>query len=172
MADSDVERLKSALARVDSALAASRPAIAAALNPGLSEDLLEGLLERLGTGCREELAVWFGWHDGQSGYRSLLPDVGELLLDAERCLEEKELRKTDEEYDAPAWPPSWVPLLENGAGDYIVLETEGPQSGSLLNYWHDEPNYWEKPSEERVAYRSLVDWAERAAKTISESGAE
>jgi len=51
------------------------------------------------------------------------------------------------------WSPSWLPVLTNDSGDFVVYETAGPSRGKLLHYWHDDQS-------RSVAYLSLQEWAE------------
>jgi hypothetical protein len=52
------------------------------------------------------------------------------------------------------WLESWLPVLTNGAGDFVVYETQGSPRGQLITYWHDEPR-------RTTAHPSLRAWAEK-----------
>lgn len=107
-----------------------------------------------------ELTTWFGWHDGQKGARALTPMDNTTLVslrDAARIA-----RELEADPEVEGWRASWLPLLENGAGDYLCFERSGRSRGALVMYRHDDPG---RPR----AYRSLAAWAQAAIVALEEA---
>ncbi|MEY4563013.1 MAG: hypothetical protein RLZZ618_2290 [Pseudomonadota bacterium] len=78
------------------------------------------------------------WHDGQEWNSTLSPDNNRRLLSAEEIAERIGFFSDPSEDFLKPWNPSWVPLLTNDSGDYLVYETAGENEGKLIQYWHDD----------------------------------
>lgn len=156
--------LKDSLAALDAALAKRHRAAGAEVNePAVVGDLTE-IAACLGTELPEELVAWFGWHDGQDGTTPIKPEENQTLITASEAARKMEF--WTEEVDAKPWPRSWVPLLTNGAGDFLVYETAGEHAGRLIRFWHDEADYWSKPRDRWHEAASLAEWVDGAVAAI------
>ena len=140
--------LEKTLARLDAAIKAVDAPLAKALRPGAKPVALAKLGKVVGV-LPPELTRWFAWHDGQTR-GGISPSTNEQLLsttaaaDAFRFL-------TDE---GTKFAATWVPIMTNGAGDYIVYDRK---TGALVHYWHDDA---ERPK----AAPSLDHWVLDVAK--------
>jgi len=86
----------------------------------------------------QELEKLYKWHNGQVGFYSLNQDDNRTFLPLEEVVEAwKFLSDPMEDIQEP-WSKSWIPILYNGSGDYLVYETRGNNKGALLGYWHDD----------------------------------
>jgi cell wall assembly regulator SMI1 len=137
--------LGSALKRLDAAVTAGDPAVAKTLAAGASAATLTTLKKTVGA-LPDELSLWFGWHDGQKGSLAIVPSGNDRLMSAKavgsawkRLAEEAALPRNAE----------WLPILENGAGDYVMYDRA---KGHLVRYYHDETM---RPK----AASSLAQWA-------------
>jgi predicted DNA-binding WGR domain protein/cell wall assembly regulator SMI1 len=149
--DEPREALTSALQKVDAAMSkADRPGHAK-LRAGATEADLAGLAKHVfgGASLPADLRIWFGWHDGQEGTTGIVPDQNRTLLSVQQAMEAWKFLGAESELP---WKPSWLPLMENGAGDYVVYD----EQGRLLSYWHDDED---RPIENK----SLLAWAEATA---------
>lgn len=142
------------LQAIDRAAAAKAPEVAGGLRAGASEQEL-ALLRRTIFGQQpipEDLEAFFRWHDGQKGYRSLSPMDNRMLLSIEDALNAWNFLSDPTEDIQQPWEASWLPILANGAGDYLVYVASGSTKGALLAYWHDA-------EDRRVEFPSLEAWA-------------
>lgn len=155
--------LKNALELVDRTLKEVRPHVHKLLQPGAGAGELKDLSQHIfgGLSLPEELTVWFGWHNGQEGYDPPSPDNNLTLLPIRMAIECWDVCN-DPETMRP-WSRSWLPLFENGAGDYWVYETEGKKAGSLIAYWHDEKSRTQ-------VFESLTAWASDLVKVLKTAG--
>jgi len=135
-----------ALDRLDGWLSAQRPDFYAALRPGLSAEALSDLSDTFGMPISAPLRSLWRWRDGQAGlgagtffFNRTLMSAGESAA-ASRMLREMFAR-------SPTWwGPQWVPIITNGAGDYICVDQQGGQRlgrgqtsrrGQIIEHWHD-----------------------------------
>jgi cell wall assembly regulator SMI1 len=101
-----------------------------------------------------DLLTLLQWHDGQEWNAQLSKKDNRRLLSIPEIIDQLSFfADPGSDFMAP-WANSWIPILTNDSGDFLVLETAGEQQGALLHYWHDEPS-------RSVKFRSLSEWAER-----------
>jgi cell wall assembly regulator SMI1 len=141
--------LESALSELDAALAAADPGLAATLRPGASDAAL-ARLEKVAGALTPELTTWFRWHDGATRPRSIGPRDSYMLMRVSDVVEAWQFLR---ESGGRPWKPSWLPVLDNGAGDHVVCDRA---TGVLYRYYHDDRS---RP-EHAV---SLAAWAQRVA---------
>lgn len=141
--------LGAALAHLDAAVKAGDAAVAKTLRKGATAAALAKLEHTVGA-LPDELRAWFAWHDGQSGHASIGPrDNDRLVSSAEAADAWKFL---EEEGNGP-WKAAWLPVMTNGAGDYVVYDCG---NGRLVRYYHDDEA---RPA----AAKSLAAWASATA---------
>lgn len=99
----------------------------------------------------EELVLLWTWHNGQRWNAQLSKYNNRRLLSAAEIVEQHEFFNDPMSEFMEPWRRSWLPILTNDSGDYVVYETEGELAGQLFFYWHDD-------SARKLAYRSLEDW--------------
>jgi hypothetical protein len=156
-------KLSGALGKLDGVLlpeakrSLAKPAAKKSLD-ALARDVFDGKLPA-------ELRDWFNWHDGQTRSAPLDPKHNFTAMSS------KSVRATwrmlnDPKQDCIRPRPSWVPLFENGGGDFLIYETSGAKRGALFVYWHDDAKWPRSPE-----YRSLAEWAGRVAKAQARLGA-
>ena len=105
----------------------------------------------------EPLAIWFGWHNGQSTTDSLLPEENWNLLNIEDSLQAWNYFLDPHNEFLEPYERDWLPLLSNGSSDYLVYDLK---TGSLILYWHDDP-------ERSIEYASLSEWALHVKKGLN-----
>lgn len=150
------------LENIDRAAAAKAPEVAAGLRAGAGDQEL-ALLRRTIFGQQaipEDLEAFFRWHNGQEGYRSLSPMDNRMLMSIEDALNTWSFLSDPTEDIQQPWEQSWVPILANGAGDYIVYVASGATKGALLGYWHDA-------DDRRVEFPSLEAWARKVVESYA-----
>ena len=101
----------------------------------------------------DDLLALFSWHDGQSWNSPLSRKDNRRLLSVREILSERSFFVDPMSEFMEPWSASWLPVLTNDSGDFLVYETQGELKGALLHYWHDNPS-------RRVACSSLLQWAE------------
>ncbi len=89
-------------------------------------------LEKIAGKLTVELRTWFTWHDGQNGPSSIGPSANHQLIGVAESM--KAWTFLQEEGNRP-WKSTWLPIMENGAGDYVVCDRA---DGKLLVYYHDD----------------------------------
>jgi cell wall assembly regulator SMI1 len=150
------EMLEADLRNIDEQISANAPKVAAGLHPGAQENGLALLRDTFfeGKDLPEDLATFFRWHDGQSGFQSLSPLDNRMLMSIDDVIDTWSfLSSPDEDIQQP-WNIAWIPILANGAGDYVVYVASGDMKGQLLNYWHDDVD-------RTMAFSSLESWAQK-----------
>jgi len=152
--------LESLLQKMDAGLEAHHPAAWDTLQAPAHETELEAL----GATCLEDralpaqLAILYRWHNGQTGFRSLSEEDNRIFLPISRTIAAWQfLRNEPDLKDRP--PRSRLPVFANGAGDYLMLETEGENEGKLIGWFHDDDR---RPTE----YASIQDWTENLLEAI------
>jgi cell wall assembly regulator SMI1 len=133
------------LQRLDRWLATHRPQFHSQLRPGIDSEALAKLTKKLRFPLPENLRALLEWHDGSKA-------AGENFLWNYRLLSANEiaeatsmfrghLKAGEFEDKVDWWVDGWIPLLGNGADDYICLDTLGSFGGSpgqLLQFYHDD----------------------------------
>lgn len=125
------------------------------LLPGASDEELSALEDKLGTKLPVEMKEFYKVHNGQNwtagsdGFvRNLTLTPASAILDNWTFLQE-EFDPEHMEMDIGAgikpllWNPKWIPIAENGAGDYLCLDTDPAEDGvygQVLYAWHDWGN--------------------------------
>ncbi len=103
----------------------------------------------------EEMKKIYRVHNGQnwnmgvnSFVRNLTLSPISLIIDNWKFLQNEfepdELEPDiDSEIKPFLWNPKWIPIAENGGGDYLCLDTDPSEAGSVgqvLYFWHDWGN--------------------------------
>jgi cell wall assembly regulator SMI1 len=175
--------------RIEGWLAANAPTAHKSLRPSAKSGALEKLQAKLGLGLSADFADSVRLHDGQkeAAELGLFPITDDALGAMPSCrllaLAEigrewammKELHDIGEfavRKSEPArgvrddwWNPAWVPIADNGGGDYFCLDlapTRGGTAGQIIIFFHDMKD---RP---RIA-KSYAAWLEELAKGF-ESG--
>ncbi|MDY8025145.1 SMI1/KNR4 family protein [Paenibacillus polymyxa] len=125
------------------------------LQVGARDEDFQILESTLGIKLPEEMKNFYRVHNGQdwkvgvsSFVRNLTLSPIAQIIDNWKFIQE-EFDPDDLELDADneispcLWNPKWVPIAENGSGDYLCLDTdpsEGGVVGQVLYFWHDWGN--------------------------------
>ncbi|WP_128103167.1 SMI1/KNR4 family protein [Paenibacillus sp. DCT19] len=133
--------------------------VALHLQPGAKEEDFRSVEHELGVILPEEMKALYRIHDGQiwdiggaAFVRNLtltpLVQVKENWAFLQEEFEPDELEPDiDDEIKPLLWNAKWIPIAENGGGDYLCLDTDPASSGNVgqvLYFWHD----WGKRSVE------------------------
>jgi predicted DNA-binding WGR domain protein/cell wall assembly regulator SMI1 len=155
-----LSKLQSSLDGLENAVGLLRPDERPLFNPPASVEQLKHLSLLLkDQPLPEELRVWFGWHSGQESGGVIIPGENRRLISLDESIKAwRFFADPEEEYEKP-WCSSWIPIMENGSGDYVVYETKGSKIGQLINYYHDDQS---RPTESK----SLTLWVDKASKEI------
>lgn len=148
--------LRACFESIDRAVSTKAPEVAAGLRPGAGEKDFALLRESFfhDGAIPADIEAFFRWHNGQTGYESLSPFDNRMIMSIQDAVDSWTfLSDPDEDIQQP-WQESWIPILANGAGDYIVYVTSGEMKGQLVAYWHDS-------EDRRVAFQSLESWARK-----------
>jgi cell wall assembly regulator SMI1 len=139
------------LEAIDALLAEVRPATAKAMRPGASDAALAALAKAIGAAVLpDDVAAFFRWHDGQATPRSLREDDNRTPMSVDDALDAWSFLSDPTEDVLQPWKKTWLPVLENGAGDHLCFDLA---DGSLVAYWHAE-------EDRRVEHASLAAWAD------------
>ena len=161
-------RMQAALGRIGSWLAENRAEYARGLHAGASEKKLAGLEKTVGRALPISLHALFRWHDGAEGYS--LFHHHNLMSVKEVSYTWKVMRDLLPQFEGEGqrnwWKKGWVPFLDNGGGDSLVVDLEGTftgRAGQVLEFWHAD-------SDRNVEFPDLMTWAEVFADSL-EAGA-
>jgi cell wall assembly regulator SMI1 len=135
------------LPRLDRWLRGQRPNYAQGLRPGASPDQLRALHGALGQEVPPDLQTLLAWHDGQTA-------------DFVGCFENNWQLMGTEQIAAAltdltaggAWRQSWIPFLDDDAGDYVFLDTSAAPA-PVREFWLGKQPV--------TVAASIVEWLER-----------
>lgn len=143
--------------RLDRWLAANRPEYSARLRPGVTDARLDEFESRFALTLPDAFRQLYRWRNGYDMTRSESLVENLMFSSLEDIAGQKELLDgmIDTDFDDPRWwRRSWVPFLENGAGDHLCVDLvaeEGGTPGQVLMFYHD----WERRP---VRASSLEAW--------------
>lgn len=145
------------IARLDRCLATTRTEYFAHLQPGVTTDQLDRFETRFNLRLPIEFRLMYEWKNGQesANYQSLymnwiFPPLEDIASTKEML---DEMIETD--FDSPDWwRREWIPFLDNGGGDRLVLDLGSlgsHQPRPLITFWHDSPK-------RNICYASMEVW--------------
>jgi cell wall assembly regulator SMI1 len=141
--------LSATLAKLDAWIAHHRQRFHPALRPGATTEQVNNLNAELGGHLPGELCTLLSWHNGQD------PAVVGGLEENWKLLSAEQISKAKKQLDAEAhdgWQKSWVPFMEDGNGNYLVLDAS-QSHGPVLDCWQGRAQH------DKVA-PSLAKWVE------------
>jgi cell wall assembly regulator SMI1 len=149
------------LANIDVALDRVNPDARDALRAGASDATLAKLVKNVfgGKPVPEDLATFFRWHDGQSIAVALHADDNRTPMSVDEAIDAWRMLCDPKEDVRKPWSNAWLPVLTNGAGDYVCFVTSGKGAGSLVEYWHTD-------TDRKTAYASFDAWADALSATF------
>ncbi len=130
--------------RLDAELLELRPEYHSRLQPGVSEEQLDGLESVLPAELPDSFRLLYRWKNGQPdypfealyGYGSFLP------LEEIREIKEMLDGMIESDFEDPEyWRRGWVPFLHNGGGSYLCLDLlaeDGGDKGQLIAFWKQD----------------------------------
>jgi hypothetical protein len=138
----DVEQL---LGRLQAAIETNAPAVAQALQPGLSEPQISTLEAQGGFRLSSDLRVFYKWHNGMgtNAVFGLLP--GQRFLPLEQCVAERALVRQQRGAAFAIFAghrKSWVHVLDDGAGDGYFYDPERTDATGAFFYYMAESGYY------------------------------
>lgn len=154
------------ITRLDRWLVTNRPEYYAQLRPGVTDVELDSVEARFGLSLPVSFRHLYQWRDGQDGYDSI--QHNRMFMPLESVISTKELNDGFIGNDFPTlewWRREWVPFLENGAGDCLVIDLlgiNGGRPGQVVTFWHD----WDNRA---VEFPSLDAWLQDLVESM-ESG--
>jgi cell wall assembly regulator SMI1 len=129
--------------RLDRWLAANRPDFYAHLLPGSGDFQLDTFEARFALTLPDSLRQLYHWRNGHDQLQSESLVHNLMFSSLEDVARQKELMDgmIGSDFENPQWwRRSWVPFLENGAGDHLCVDTaaeDGGTSGQVLMFYHD-----------------------------------
>lgn len=139
------------------------------LQPGASDEELQLLEDTLAVTLPEQVKSFYKVHNGQDWEvgnepfvrnLTLLP-ISEIIanwtfLQEELDLDEYTELDVEDGIKPFFWHAKWIPVAENGAGDYVCIDTDPSETGTVgqvLYYWHD----WENRSVEAKSFFEFIE---------------
>jgi cell wall assembly regulator SMI1 len=127
------------LTRLDTWLAQHRQRFHKGLLPGATPEQCESLKKQIPCPLPEELRTLLSWHNGQD------PDLVGGLEENWILLSSEEIADAKHELDeanADGWHKNWLPFVDDGQGNSLVLDTSRP-GAPVFDCWqgraqHDE----------------------------------
>lgn len=106
------------------------------------------------------IVALYQWHNGQTGSFSLNQRDNRTFLPVEEVVSSWQFLNDPMEDISEPLSRSWIPILYNGAGDYLMYESQGINKSRLISYWHD--------SERRdLVHENLEAWAQEVLRAAS-----
>jgi cell wall assembly regulator SMI1 len=153
-----MQKMTRLLTRLETWLKKHRRHYRKGLLPGADPSELATLEKKIGMALPAALKALLTWHNGQSS------DTISRFEDQWSLMSSAQIGEAKHELDADAaesqpktgWQPSWIPFLDNDAGDYVCLDTSQP-GAPVREFWLDQ-------AEHPVVAPSLDAWlADRIA---------
>lgn len=122
------------------------------LRPGLSVDAIRVALARQGLQPFDDLVQLYSWHDGTDVSTGAV--LGDLWLVPGFYLStlDEALRNHAAFTSSSGWPASWLPILANGGGDFLVVDASpASQTGGSVRHFRIEE------AEHPVEYPGIAD---------------
>jgi cell wall assembly regulator SMI1 len=129
--------------RLDRWLAANRPEYYAHLRPGATDPQLDEFEARFSLALPDAFRRLYRWRDGHDQFRSASLVYNLMFSPLEGIVGVKELMDAmiGADFEDPRWwRRSWVPFLENGAGDHLCVDLaaeDGGTPGQVRMFYHD-----------------------------------
>lgn len=121
------------------------------LRPGLRRGEIESLLEERGFPQTQELVALYEWRDGTDTTTGLMLDDLQLVPGFYLLSLEDALTNYDAFTKSQRWNAYWLPILANGGGDFLTLDTSDRAGTGLIRHFRIEE------SEHPIEYGSLAD---------------
>jgi cell wall assembly regulator SMI1 len=152
--------MEAVIARLDEWLKRNRSSYYAQLLPGASDEEIQRLEQLVGLPLPESIKSLYRWRNGQTpGCFEAFHD-NKMFLNLQDIAETwamlKELLEGGDFEIQNWWRIGWVPLMHDGAGNYLCLDLEGTftgRKGQILEFWHDD-------HDRDVLYPSAADYLE------------
>jgi cell wall assembly regulator SMI1 len=150
--------------RIERWLEAQEEGLSARLVPGATVEALAATEQKLGVRLPEDVRESYLRHDGEQESLGLF--LGWKQMSLREVLKEWAFERWEERaprsrgpVKAQSWSPRWIPVLANGAGDFLCVDLDPPEEGTpgqLILVHHDDP--------ERIRMtRSFTSWLTRFA---------
>jgi cell wall assembly regulator SMI1 len=150
--------------RIEQWLEAQEEGLSARLAPGATVEALDAAERKLGVRLPEEVRESYLRHDGEQEVLGLFLGWTQMSLrDVQRewAFERwvERAPRSRGPVKAQSWSPRWIPVLANGAGDFLCVDLDPPEEGTpgqVIAVYHDDP--------ERIRMtRSFTSWLSRFA---------
>jgi cell wall assembly regulator SMI1 len=163
--------IKLLLLRLDASILQNDPVLYATLQPPLTDAQILALEKKYDTKVPAELKILYRWKNGQrqdNHTRSLFGNktfmsLEEALLNRDELNDLATSEQVEDQFKIKNWwRVSWIPIFENGGGDYLCYDTEGTFTGKpnqIVDYYHGE-NY------RRVVSPNLTDFLEAIVNVV------
>lgn len=134
--------MQALLNKLDEHLRTKRADYYATLQPGLSTAAIAALEQTYNVTLPADLRALYQWKNGQreDAYEAFVNNS--MFLSLEHALDSASeltgMIGTDFEMEN-WWHPAWIPIWDNGGGDYICYDTAGVFTGikgQLIEFWH------------------------------------
>lgn len=151
-------RVKAALHTLDAWLRANRPRYYKQLRKPATDEQLARLEKQMTGPIPPAFKTFLGWKNGQSldAFGSLFANYQAMgvsdILEASRDM--NELAAGGEFNQENWWRPKWLPFLDDGGGNHLVIDLEGTftgKAGQVLEFWHDH-------KDRTIRYGSFEAW--------------
>ncbi|MFO0799600.1 MAG: SMI1/KNR4 family protein [Gemmataceae bacterium] len=157
--------------RLDRWLASNRPDYYAHLLPGTTDAQLDAFEARFSLTLPDTFRLLYRWRNGHNQLRSESLVHNLMFSSLEDIDQAKELMDgmIGTDFENPRWwRRSWVPFLENGAGDHLCVDLtaeDGGTPGQVLMFYHD----WEKRP---IRSPSLETWLSELVASMEDGSLE
>lgn len=138
--------MEALLKRLDHWLATNRPEYYAHLQLGVTEQELDAFDTRFLLKLPETFRLLYTWRNGHDRHHSESLVHNLMFSSLEDITRIKELMDDmiGSDFEDPRWwRRTWVPFLENGAGDHLCVDLaaeDGGTPGQVLMFYHDWEN--------------------------------
>lgn len=160
--------METVITRLDKWFKSNRSAYYAKLQPGAADEEIHRFERLSGLLLPESFKALYRWRNGQplDCYEAFHNNKMFLSLESieESWTVLKELLEGGEFEIENWWRVSWIPFLDDGAGNHLCLDLEGTftdHKGQLLEFWHDD-------SDRDILYPDFERYLETVVRCLEE----
>jgi cell wall assembly regulator SMI1 len=150
------------LAKIEWWLKSNRAGYFNQLLPGATDADLDTFAARFGLALPAGFRALYRWRNGQSPNDFSSFTGNRMFMSLAEVTKEKTGLDTRANTDDPsAWRREWIPFLDDGGGNYTVVDLTPEGHGQLRDYYHDEDF-------RTVVNASVEEWLQEIADSMED----
>jgi cell wall assembly regulator SMI1 len=135
------------------------------LLPGATDGDLDAFGARFQLELPDGFRDLYKWRNGQEPECSSSIAGNRMFMSLAEIARAKESLDRKAGPDPTSWKREWIPFLDDGGGNYTVVDLRAEGRGSLIDYYHDEDF-------RTVVNKSVDEWLQEVADSMEDGSYE